>query len=490
MPFPHFFLALFFPFLQYIWSHFRITDVVFLGIGASPAYDDLGDCDQRCPYCNAVFWLGERLMSNALLSGPPQYRLCCGGGKVFMPPELDPPEYIKYLLGQTTFMENIQVYNQMFAMTSLSATVDNTINNGRGPYVFKVFGQIYHRIGSLCPTNNDPKFLQLYIYDTQHEVGHRLGHFSDTNGPDLDPQIVQGLIHFLDEHNELVQLLRTARDKCAQHDIPEFKLWLYSGERPCGYELPSSHTLGAIVFYSGPESESNYDIILEYRSGVVKRISKIHKSYMSLQFPLIFIYGQSGYHTKLMLRTADPNAEPKRVSMNAFYTYQLHPRHDAYNLLFRTGRLFQQYIVGVYCCIEQNKMDFYRTHQNDIRGEYLSGLYDAISRGDREGSQAGSRIILPSSFTGGPRYMYNHYLDALAICRVLGNPWFFITFTCNVKWPEIQRYMSEFPRLTTADRADIVCRVFEQKVKSFVKFIKQRCTFGQVKGGITFSVCR
>ena len=40
-------------------------------------------------------------------------------------------------------------------------------------------------------------------------------------------------------------------------------------------------------------------------------------------------------------------------------------------------------------------MDFYRTHQNDIRGDYLAGLYDEMSRGDRDGSQAGSRIILP-----------------------------------------------------------------------------------------------
>ena len=270
---------------------------------------------------------------------------------------------------------------------------------------------------------------------------------------------MQGLIHFLDAHNELVQIFRTARDKCAEADVPEFKIRLYSGDRQRGYELPASQTLGGIVFDCGPESESNYDVIIEYRGGPLKRISKLHKSYMSLQFPLMFIYGQPGFHTKLMLRTSNPNDEPRRVTMNAFYTYQMHPRHDDYNLLFRTGRLFQQYVVGVYCCIEQNRMDFYRKHQNDIRGEYLAGLYDAISRGDRDGSQAGSRIILPSSFTGGPRYMYSHYLDALAICRVLGNPQFFITFTCNVKWPKIQRYMAQFPHLTTADRVDIVCRV-------------------------------
>ena len=75
-------------------------------------------------------------------------------------------------------MENIRAYNQMFAMTSFGATIDNSINTGRGPYVFRVSGQIYHWIGSFCPVGDDtPRFLQLYIYDTEHEVRNRLSHF-------------------------------------------------------------------------------------------------------------------------------------------------------------------------------------------------------------------------------------------------------------------------------------------------------------------------
>ena len=96
-------------------------------------------------------------------------------------------------------------------------------------------------------------------------------------------------------------------------------------------------------------------------------------------------------------------------------------------------------------------MDYVRKHQADIRGDYLVGLYDAVTRGDIDGSDVGSRIILPSSFTGGPRYMYNHYLDALAICRVHGNPSFFVTFTCNTRCPEIEDYMQAFPTLTAPD---------------------------------------
>ena len=107
-------------------------------------------------------------------------------------------------------------------------------------------------------------------------------------------------------------------------------------------------------------------------------------------------------------------------------------------------------------------------------------MYDAITRGDRDASDIGSRIILPASFTGGPRYMYSHYLDALAICRVHGNPSFFVTFTCNVRWPEIENYMEAFPLLTAADRPDIVDRVFERKIHDLIKYVRDRRTFGDL----------
>nr|GFA03822.1 DNA helicase [Tanacetum cinerariifolium] len=67
-------------------------------------------------------------------------------------------------------------------------------------------------------------------------------------------------------------------------------------------------------------------------------------------------------------------------------------------------QLFQQYvIVTAYCAIEQSRTDFLRAKQNEIRNEFLSTLYYAITRGDLDGRDAGLRIILPVSFTGGPR---------------------------------------------------------------------------------------
>nr|GEX48809.1 DNA helicase [Tanacetum cinerariifolium] len=207
-------------------------------------------------------------------------------------------------------------------------------------------------------------------------------------------------------------------------------------------------------------------------------VNKLHPSYMSLQFPLLFVYGEPGFYPQMKQR----QGVDKRLSMNQYYMFQLHERLDYYALLFRGGRLFQQYVVGVFCSIEKNRLDFYRLRQNDIRLEYLSGVHDAISRGDREGSQVGGRLILPRTFTRGPRYMYSHYLDAFAICRVLGNPQYFVTFTCNVNWPEIKGYILQFLELTFTDRADIVVRVFQQKVNDFCTFLKDRQVFGSVTG--------
>ncbi|GJZ46101.1 DNA helicase [Tanacetum coccineum] len=297
----------------------------------------------------------------------------------------------------------------------------------------------------------------------------------------LRRDIVEGLIDLLDTHNALVQLFRTAREKIQDNHIPNFKVRLYNVIGAREYELPTGDMLGVIVYETGPDNDMDYDIMLETRSGYPRRVNKLHASYMSLQFPLLFIYGEDGYSKDLkMVGSFGSSSKDKRLTMLAYYSYYLHDRANRYNYLSRTGKLFQQYVVTAFCAIEQNRIDYIREHQNDIRNDYLSGLYDAINRGDNDASHCGSKLMLPQSFTGGPRYMYSHYLDALAICRVHGNPSYFITFTCNVNWPEITDYMSQFPLLTTTDRADVVDRVFEMKIHNFVNYLRDAKPFGKV----------
>ncbi|CAG8607435.1 15230_t:CDS:2, partial [Racocetra fulgida] len=64
------------------------------------------------------------------------------------------------------FHKNIRAYNNAFAFTSMGIKLDKHLANMQGG--------IYHSIRLLIPVDDIPKFLQLYIYDTEFETTNRL----------------------------------------------------------------------------------------------------------------------------------------------------------------------------------------------------------------------------------------------------------------------------------------------------------------------------
>ena len=180
----------------------------------------------------------------------------------------------------------------------------------------------------MCPEQGKrPKFLQLYIYDTDTEVDNRLENMH-RKCEGLRRETVQGLIHFLDEHNKLVKLFRTARDKMAEADIPTFKVRLFGVVGARQYELPSGDSIGAIVFEGGTDVQIDFDIVIQPRSGSAQQVNKLNPLYMPLHFPLIFIYGEDGFHLGLTLvdTTDGASDDPKKMSMKMYYAYQLYDR--------------------------------------------------------------------------------------------------------------------------------------------------------------------
>ena len=108
------------------------------------------------------------------------------------------------------------------------------------------------------------------------------------------------------------------------------------------------------------------------------------------------------------------------------------------SVLLRTKRLFQQFLVDVYCKIETERLQFLRHEQKALRVDCYQDLRDAIVDGDGDHRNVGHRIILPSTFTGGPRYMHKRQEDAMTYVRKYGQPDLFITMACNPNWPEIK----------------------------------------------------
>jgi len=100
----------------------------------------------------------------------------------------------------------------------MGVNVIDSINDGRGPYVFKISGQLCHRIGALLPKEGKrPEYAQLYIFDTQNEIKNRMQVATYANSTlQPDEQIVADLIEMLNVHNPIVQLFRTARDRLSE----------------------------------------------------------------------------------------------------------------------------------------------------------------------------------------------------------------------------------------------------------------------------------
>ncbi|CAN1780531.1 ATP-dependent DNA helicase PIF1 [Linum perenne] len=303
----------------------------------------------------------------------------------------------------------------------MGGKVNHSLNQGRGPYTFSISGQIYHRIGSLLPSEGvKPKFGELYIYDTENEVKNRIDAVSNITDTDpLQPSLVGGLKEMLDGYNILVK-----------------------------------------TFSVNDSGQATYeqDIIVEHQNSGLERISVYHPSLMSLQYPLLFPYGEDGWRSDIELCS--------RVTDCDFYAYRLQTRlHEGHTLLL-SGKLFQQYVVNAYALIEAERLEWIRDNQRKLRVHYFNGLMDAFLQGDTNVQLTGKHIILSSTHTSSPRYKYENFQDAMAICRWGGYPDLFLTFTCNSQWPEIQLMIDLVTCSGRKDtnRADIIARVFKLKI--------------------------
>ncbi|UYV69864.1 hypothetical protein LAZ67_7001017 [Cordylochernes scorpioides] len=160
----------------------------------------LGMLDTTCRFCGALRWKDES-------SG-----MCCSNGKVRLPLIDLPPEPLRSLLsGENSdsvhFLRNIRKYNSCFQMTSFGA--ENQTHSVTFPTTFSIQGQVYHRIGSLMPSENQPsRFLQIYFMGNDDDDIQTDRRCQQIQG--VRRNIVQGLQRMLHQHNLLVQQFKTA----------------------------------------------------------------------------------------------------------------------------------------------------------------------------------------------------------------------------------------------------------------------------------------
>lgn len=287
--------------------------------------------------------------------------------------------------------------------------------------------------------------------------------------------------------NPFVKQYRNAATRIKKSGAREFNLRLLSVRNRDGrmYNIPTASEVAALVVGDIDMSFSVRDVINEFKKGKPKRINELHTAYLPLQYPLLFPHGEDGYRDDVRhYHNGVPNMRSRtRVSMREFFAFRLMGREAETSLLLNASKLLQQFIEDGYTMMESQRLLWVKTHQKELRVDLYQGLSDAVIRGETNASATGKRIILPSSFTGGARYMVQNYQDAMAFCRWAGYPDIFLTFTCNANWPEIRRFTDPL-KIKPSCRTDICTRVFKMKLRTLMNTIKEEQIFGRVKAGM------
>jgi hypothetical protein len=111
--------------------------------------------DTICGFCNAKMWIKERLAKSSNIN--PQFFVCCEDGKILLSNLPATSQELEVILtnkkrSAVKFRDQIHMYNLVLAFISLGAKVDESVTRGTGSYSFRIQGELYHKIGPMCPT--------------------------------------------------------------------------------------------------------------------------------------------------------------------------------------------------------------------------------------------------------------------------------------------------------------------------------------------------
>ncbi|CDY67424.1 BnaCnng54880D [Brassica napus] len=237
-----------------------VTSPIIIGIQKNGYYDD-GDLGWNCTFCQAYMWYGERIGKRRRSSNP-VFTMCCKG--------------------------------------------DHSINNGRGPFVFRLSGENYHRIGDIVPEPGQaPKFSQLYVIDTLNEIKNRLDAYAG------------------------MRLIESRQSDGRTHN------------------LPTANVEAALIPGDFVLNMETRDIVLESTSGKLQGISELHPAYLPLQYPLLFPYGEDGFRLNIPIGFEESTVRKrKNVTMREYFAFRILERRWEAPTITRSGMIVSSVPCG------------------------------------------------------------------------------------------------------------------------------------------------
>ena len=247
------------------------------------------------------------------------------------------------------------------------------------------------------------------------------------------------------------------------------------------YNHPQGEHLAVIFESADGAPPANRDMLVWPRAPEtpVHRVAETNQHLDPLTYALLFPEGTPGWHPHLKHAEERRTAMRQRLTATQFYCHRLMIRDLQQLLPHGAGLLFQQYLLDAYCRAEGARMEWLRQNQQQLRKDTFADLDDFVADAAAAGQRCGAPILLPASFSGSPRNMYQLYLDAMAIVRKHGRPDFFLTFTANPQWPEVRQHL--LPGQAAPDRPDLLARVFHMRFQALLEDLTKLHYLGEAK---------
>jgi hypothetical protein len=169
----------------------------------------------------------------------------------------------------------------------------------------------------------------------------------------------------------------------------------------------------------------------------LRQISYTYPLYHTFHYVLLYPFGEPG--RDFLMRLLNPRGIRKRdrIITQMYYRYLIYTRSNTFNIKYRGGRLFQQWLVDVQAAVERERLDYLDIYQSDLRIENYYNLQERLGQDTANPAAIGKVAILPFFFLSGDRAMQQLFQDSMCLVTHFGKPDLFVTFTANSKWEEV-----------------------------------------------------
>ncbi|XP_065362023.1 uncharacterized protein LOC135955598 [Calliphora vicina] len=409
--------------------------------------------DKECIKCNA-----KHFSSEVTNRDNDVFTLCCHKGKVVLHPLIQNELFKSLYDGLSSnnvdikrksrnYFNNIRQYNSAFAMVSTEAHLSDTFTGGI--YHFKIHNIFYHKAGPITAQNGQsPRYAQLYFYDVEEACSYRM-----QANQSCDDNLMRQISIELNRVNPFVRSFLSMKEYCDRFQNENREVYMVikvNRELDLRRYNDATQTDVAVIFSTvdgEPPFERNMTSFPK-TNGTLRQVSVLDSSLDPLAYPLLYPNGDIGWHPNMCHNTTTTSRARVKTTMLQ---------------------------------IEGTRLHYIRQNQNILKAELFNNLADYLElhRNSDLPINVGRRVILPSSFNGSPRNMYQNYLDAMSIVQHFGKPSLFLTMTCNPSWTEITNNIG--PHESANFRPELIVRVFKLKLKDLINVISNKCIFGRVE---------